>query len=223
MSLSKTIFELTELAEPFSLFVGGPVFVAVGGFCIESSPYEQERAIVQKAVASRQIEFYSGRHYAREALCNAGGLPEMILRAEKGNPIWPKGFSGSISHDQQRVIAVVVHEASVKGIGVDLIFDARSVEPQLQSLIACETELQYLTQAFPHIPPLALAFGIKESAVKAVSPNIDHYLDLLDIHLGLDGCDVLASLPKLGLILRSRVFQLDRGFVTVSVLHSNVQ
>ncbi len=217
MSLSKTIFELSELAAPLSLFVGKPVFVAAGSFCIEPSPYVQEREIVQKAVDSRQVEFYSGRYYARKALCKAGGSPVKILRAEKGNPIWPKGFSGSISHDQQLVIAVVVHERGVKGIGVDLILDVESVEPHLQSLIACEAELQCLAQAFPRLPPLALAFGIKESAVKAVSPYIDHYLDLLDIYLELDGGDVRASLPQLGLTLKSRVFHLDRGFVAVSV------
>lgn len=218
MCSSKTVFELTQLAEQFSLFVGQPVFVSTGSFCVNSSPYEQERAVVQNAVALRQIEFYSGRYYAREALRAAGCMPQMILRAEKGNPLWPQNVCGSITHDQQSVIAAVVPNARIKGIGVDLIVDPASVEPHLLSLIGSDIELHYLAQAFSGLPSLALIFGVKESVVKAVSPHIDHYLDLLDIHLSLDGRELVASLPKLGMVLKCQVLQLNRGFVTIAIL-----
>jgi len=218
MSLFRETFELGRLTEQFSRFAGGEIFIAAGGFCIDSSPYEQERALVKNAVASRQFEFFSGRYYARNALAKAGCLPEMILRAPKGNPIWPKGFLGSITHDQQQAIAVVIREGNIKGIGIDLILNAATVEPHLQSLIATDDELQYLAQAFPAIPPLALAFGAKESVVKAVSPLIDHYLDLLDIHLSLENSSLIATLPKLGFTLSCKIISEGESFISFSVL-----
>lgn len=210
--------KLDELADQFSIFAGMQIWVAFGEICIDTSPYEQERVLVLQAVASRKLEFYSGRHYAREALQQAGYMPDSILRGKKGNPLWPKGALGSITHDLQQVIVVVVRETNIKGIGIDLIMNPAIVESHLQSLIASEIELKALTLVSSSISPLALAFSLKEAVVKAVSPRIDYYLNLLDIHLTVECGYLMAKLPHIKATLSCNFFKLKEGFVTLAVL-----
>lgn len=218
MNFLAQTFALTDLSEQFSQFAGVKIWVSEGDTSIDSSPYEQERELVQRAVMSRKLEFYSGRYYARQALQQAGVGASAILRGQKGNPLWPQGILGSITHDAQQVITAVTREGTIAGMGIDLIQHPASVEFHLQPLIASHNELKELSLAFPAVPSLALAFSLKESVVKAISPGIDYYLELLDIHLTLEEGAIVAKLPHLDAILSCQFFNLQQGFVTLAVL-----
>jgi 4'-phosphopantetheinyl transferase EntD len=218
--LSETVlaFDCDLLAARFSAVAGAPVFVAGGGFVSEPSPYPEEQQLVARAVAKRQVEFFSGRYFARAALSKAGGPSAVILRGEKGNPLWPPGFTGAITHDGQQAIAIVTRIDSLLGLGVDFLACAANVEPHLQSLIATDAELSVLAKLYPAIPPLALAFSLKEAVVKAVSPRIDHYLDLMNIRLISQGENCCARVLDVELPLDCIGFEATSAIVTFASL-----
>lgn len=221
MNSPKNIFSATVLAEKFSQFTGSTIYVTAGSFCSNSSPYEQESALMNSAVTARKLEFYSGRHYAHQALKQLNLTAQPLLRGEKGNPLWPPGIKGSITHDMQQVIVAVTNERNITGLGIDLIIKPESVEPQLQQLIASEEDLHTIKLACPTMPPLALAFSFKESVVKAVSPTINYYLDLLEINFSIENGFLIAKLPIVDtrIKLRCHFLKLKYGFVTISTFN----
>ncbi len=104
------------------------------------------------------------------------------------------------------------------GFGIDLLLDPARVEPELEYLIALPGELNVLAAVALHISPLALAFSIKESVVKAVSPGINDYLDFRDIELCISGRDIQARVAKYGLALRCEFVSLESGLLSAAIL-----
>jgi enterobactin synthetase component D len=206
------------LAALLSDFAGVPVVVASGGFTIMDSPFPQERQLVANAVESRRAEFFSGRHFARVALRQLHCPAAAILRGEKGNPLWPENVLGSITHDLGRVIVAVMAEGSHRGIGIDLVLDPARVESSLEYLIARSAELSLLAQMTGDVPALALAFSLKESVVKALSPRIDRYLDFMDIELSLKEAQLFAYVKDFNLSLRCGFITLPNGLLSFALL-----
>jgi 4'-phosphopantetheinyl transferase EntD len=59
---------------------------------------ESERRTVAGAVPSRQHDFAAGRWCAHRTLAALGADVDVIARGRRGEPLWPGGFTGSISH-----------------------------------------------------------------------------------------------------------------------------
>jgi 4'-phosphopantetheinyl transferase EntD len=207
-----------SLAVLLSEFAGAPVFVAGGGFTVTDSPYPQEQQLVANAVASRRAEFFSGRHFARSALHHINCLDAPILRGEKGNPLWPENVLGSISHDLGQVIVAVMAASSHRGIGIDLVLDSGRVDSSLEYLIARPDELNSLSQVAADVQVLALAFSLKESVVKAISPTIDCYLDFMDIDLSLKHGRLNAYLKDFDVTLPCGFTPLPNGLLSFALL-----
>lgn len=85
----------------------------------------------------REQEFALGRRAACEALVGAGLRPLDIPRGENGEPIFPDGFVGSISHTQRRagteprpyeeLIAIAIVSNTHRSLGIDLEAKSRTV------------------------------------------------------------------------------------------------
>jgi 4'-phosphopantetheinyl transferase EntD len=58
----------------------------------------EEDALVVRACAKRREEFSAGRCAGRAALACLGVPPVAILQGRRGEPLWPSGFVGSITH-----------------------------------------------------------------------------------------------------------------------------
>ena len=150
------------------------------------------------AVTRRQIDFLAGRHCARQALQTAGFLdPAPIAIGEHGEPQWPTGFIGSITHCHGWAMAAVSRAARISCVGIDME-ELMSVEVarSIASQIATPTETAYLEQQpAPFEATLTLLFSAKESLFKALYPSIRRYFDFLDVQvvaLNIDvGCMVL--------------------------------
>ncbi|HKN97304.1 MAG TPA: 4'-phosphopantetheinyl transferase, partial [Pseudonocardiaceae bacterium] len=79
----------------------------------------EERPMVARAVAKRTREVTNARTCARRALA-ALGRPEVpILRGAKGEPLWPAGIVGSITHTTGYYAAAVAESTVVRSVGVD--------------------------------------------------------------------------------------------------------
>ncbi|MDT5175634.1 MAG: hypothetical protein QOG37_2885, partial [Mycobacterium sp.] len=61
-------------------------------------PLPEEEPLIAKSVAKRRSEFITVRHCARVALGELGVPPAPILKGDKGEPCWPDGIVGSLTH-----------------------------------------------------------------------------------------------------------------------------
>ncbi|KQB86590.1 4'-phosphopantetheinyl transferase family protein [Corynebacterium lowii] len=80
-----------------------------------------EQQLVARAVDKRKAEFGDARWCAHRALEELGVPAEVpILRGEKGMPLWPEGFSGSLSHTEGLRAAVVAPRSAATAVGLDI-------------------------------------------------------------------------------------------------------
>lgn len=79
----------------------------------------EEEFLVAKAVLKRRREVTNARACARRALARLGRPPVPILRGDKGQPLWPDGVVGSITHTTDYYAAAVADAAQVRSVGVD--------------------------------------------------------------------------------------------------------
>jgi 4'-phosphopantetheinyl transferase EntD len=131
-----------------------------------------EAGAVAAAVPRRQREFATGRVCARRAIASMGRRPVAIGRGEQGEPLWPRGVIGSITHcDGYRGAAVAPADALLT-IGIDAE-PRQSLAPGLLGSIAVRSEIEQireLTSGDPDTPWDRLLFSAKESLYKAWFP-----------------------------------------------------
>ena len=83
------------------------------------APLPEEEPLIAKSVAKRRNEFITVRHCARIALGQLGVPPVPILKGDKGEPCWPDGVVGSLTHCTGYRGAVVGRSAAVRSVGID--------------------------------------------------------------------------------------------------------
>ena len=129
---------------------------------------EAEATLVHRAAPCRRAQFAAGRRAARSALESAGATRAAILKGAAGQPLWPSGILGSISHSDSWAVAAIV-AGGCAGIGVDI--EARdAAAPELAPEILAPGEPAAGTRE------LTWAFSAKEAAFKAVPPALQRDL-----------------------------------------------
>jgi 4'-phosphopantetheinyl transferase EntD len=83
------------------------------------TPLPEEEPLIARSVAKRRNEFITVRYCAREALGELGLPPVPILKGDKGEPCWPDGVVGSLTHCEGFRGAVVGRSAEVRSVGID--------------------------------------------------------------------------------------------------------
>jgi 4'-phosphopantetheinyl transferase EntD len=144
--------------------------------------FDEERALVDKAVATRRTEFATGRGCARRALSELGFAPTPILSGHSREPLWPEGVIGSITHCAGYRAAAVARLTEVQTIGID----AEPHEPMPDGLI----DIIALADERAHLAALSAAdrgtrwdrllFSAKESVYKAWFPLTGRWLGFED-------------------------------------------
>jgi len=138
-----------------------------------------EEAAVARAVAKRREEFATGRALGRSALTSLGAPPVAIPVAESREPIWPHGFTGSISHGADLVVAVVAPEGVLASLGID-VEERGPLPPGTSHLILHPREVRSARAA--GWPPVAV-FSAKEAVHKALFPATRVWMDFLDVEV----------------------------------------
>ncbi|MFG2231674.1 4'-phosphopantetheinyl transferase [Streptomyces sp. NPDC048723] len=132
----------------------------------------EETEVVRQAVDKRRREFATARWCARGALAQLDVPPMPILRGEHGEPRWPDGTVGSLTHCNGYRAAAVARTAEVLSIGID-------AEPHLPlpdgvwDAIALPSEAGRMAGLRAVTPSLCwdrLLFSMKESVYKAWFP-----------------------------------------------------
>jgi 4'-phosphopantetheinyl transferase EntD len=81
--------------------------------------FDAERPAVARAVETRRQEFVTGRACAHRALEQLGIGPVAIPSGERGEPVWPAGVVGSITHCRGYRACAVARAGDVRSVGID--------------------------------------------------------------------------------------------------------
>jgi 4'-phosphopantetheinyl transferase EntD len=149
------------------------------------TPLPEEEPLIARSVPKRRNEFITVRHCARLALKELGVPPVPILKGEKGEPCWPDGVVGSLTHcNGYRGAAVGNHDA-VRSVGIDA--EPHDVLPHgvldAISLPAERAELSTLPEGL-HWD--RILFCAKEATYKAWFPVTRRWLGFEDAHIVFD-------------------------------------
>jgi len=147
-----------------------------------------EYSHIMNAVPKRQMEFISGRKISRRLLLQLGYSPALIPRGEHGNPIWPTGIVGSITHTDDYCLVALGKQSMLTSVGIDLEH-VGSVEANLWSLLFTDAEIAQLNAEKDDAVRNELAtilFTAKEAFYKYNYPIDGKWLDFKDINVGFD-------------------------------------
>ncbi|WP_460073172.1 4'-phosphopantetheinyl transferase family protein [Streptomyces sp. YKOK-I1] len=134
--------------------------------------FPEEEAVVARAVDKRRREFATGRRCARLSLA-ALGLPAVpLLSGPRGEPRWPAGVVGTVSHCDGYRVAAVARATDLAALGVDAETAAPLPDGVLEAVSLPEerADLARLRRAAPHVPWDRLLFSAKESVYKTWFP-----------------------------------------------------
>lgn len=136
--------------------------------------------------SARTAEFNAGRFCALQAL-STWNQDGPVGKAADRSPIWPDGFTGSISHSNHWVWASVAKSKQVLSVGVDTeaIVDA-ATRSQTWEQVATIEELRSL-EALDLDPKVefTVLFSAKEAFYKCWYPITKQYLDFKDVIVDL--------------------------------------
>lgn len=146
-----------------------------------------EESAVAGAVNKRVQEFRGGRTCAHRALYELGEFGP-ILSGPRGEPVWPPGVVGSITHCVGYRAAAVSRPAVVRAVGTDAEPHA-PVPSELHDLVASVEEqdaLAQLSRDHPDIHWHRVLFSAKESIYKAWFPITARWLGFDDVSVRID-------------------------------------
>lgn len=146
----------------------------------------EEAELVRQVADKRRREFTTARHCVRKAMERLGLPPTPVLTGSYGEPRWPPGIIGSITHcDGYRAAAV----GAVGGtVGIDAEPDA-PLPPGVEEAVTLPAEREMLRRLAADHPGVSwdrLLFSAKESVYKAWFPLARRWLDFQDASIVLD-------------------------------------
>ena len=149
------------------------------------APLPEEEPLIAKSVAKRRNEFVTARHCARIALGELGLPPVPILKGDTGEPCWPDGVVGSLTHCAGYRGAVVGRAGAVRSVGIDAephdvlpdgVLDAITLAEERHEIAALPGGLHWDR----------ILFCAKEATYKAWFPLTHRWLGFEDAHIVLD-------------------------------------
>jgi 4'-phosphopantetheinyl transferase EntD/uncharacterized protein YbdZ (MbtH family) len=126
---------------------------------------EGEERLMRRASEKRLEAFRAGRWCARRALTQIGREAAPILRGAAGEPLWPEGVVGSISHGEGVAIAVAAHVERLASVGID-IDSAVALGEDMVDLVCGPGEPAPMAAYRPD--SAKMVFVAKEAAYKAL-------------------------------------------------------
>lgn len=151
--------------------------------------FPEEEASLGNAVEKRRREFVTGRACARQALARLGMPACAIPTGANGEPGWPAGVVGSITHCFGYRACAVAKATEIASIGIDAeehkalpegVFDEVSNEREQVQLSFDHADGMHLDR---------LLFSAKESVYKAWFPIAKEWLGFEDVELSISTTD----------------------------------
>jgi 4'-phosphopantetheinyl transferase EntD len=155
---------------------------------IDAPLFAEEEGIVSRAVEKRRREFTTARACARRALAELGVAPIAIPSGSRGEPQWPEGIVGSITHCDGYRACVVGRAGEFAALGVDAEVDA-PLPPGVLGDISLPEERELLAALARRQPGPSwdrLLFSAKECVYKAWFPLAGRWLGFEDAEVTID-------------------------------------
>ena len=149
-----------------------------GGLPPRRGLFGAEEAAIVTADSRRQAEFAAGRECAHAALAALGAPAGPVLPGRAGEPRWPAGIVGSLTHCAGYRACAVARAQTMAAIGIDAE-PARPLPAGLIETVAAPAERRPLAElrlARPELPWDLLMFCAKEAVYKAWFPLTGHRL-----------------------------------------------
>ncbi|MCK2216261.1 4'-phosphopantetheinyl transferase superfamily protein [Actinomadura sp. ATCC 31491] len=152
----------------------------------EAVLFPEEAELVRRAADKRRREFTTARHCVHRALERLGVPPSPVLTGAHGEPAWPPGVVGSITHCAGYRAAAV--SAAPGAIGIDAEPEG-PLPPGVLEAVAVAEECEQLRRLAAEHPGTSwdrILFSAKESVYKAWYPLARRWLDFQDAVIDLD-------------------------------------
>lgn len=167
---------------------GQVLAVEADGDLLDTALYPAEEAAIRNAGDKRRREYTTGRACAHTALTRLGVPQQPILAGAHGEPCWPTGVVGSITHCDGYRACAVAYATEIVAMGIDAEPNERLDEAVLCD-IACAEELALLDELTLSEPATCwdrLLFSAKEAVYKAWFPLTRRWLDFTDAAVTFD-------------------------------------
>lgn len=145
------------------------------GACVFGRPLQRE----DRSVRAR--EFAVGRRLAADALRAANATSITVPSGPRGMPLWPAGYTGSITHADGYCLAAVAPAQCIGSLGIDLE-RLDDVGADLADLICSPRE-----QRQPGVP-LGSFFAAKEAVFKCQYPLARQEAEFTDARIVFSLC-----------------------------------
>lgn len=164
----------------------GSTFVDYGAAL--TALYPQEAAAVANAQPKRRREYANVRLCARRAMSELGVPPTPVLSGARGEPLWPDGIVGSLTHCPGFRAAAVGRSSAFVGLGIDAEPDIPLAEDLLEfiSLPQERARVHALAQSSPGVCWDRLLFSAKETVFKIWFPLAKRELGFSEADIRID-------------------------------------
>jgi 4'-phosphopantetheinyl transferase EntD len=153
--------------------------------------FEAEQELMARAIETRRREFLTARRCAHDALIRLGIDPVPVLKGANGEPLWPRGVVGSITHCTGYRAAAVARCTDVSAVGIDAephaplpegLAEAISLPSERRDLAALKGDARGVCWD-------RVLFSVKESIFKTWYPQVGRMLgfDQAEVTLHSDG------------------------------------
>lgn len=150
----------------------------------------EERVVAEGLSGFRQMTWTGGRLALHKSLGALGVKHSALLSGPYGEPILPEGFSGSISHKGDLVVALAA-KAGHGTLGVDLEDPTGPVRNVAEKVLR-DDELAWV-EALPsdrQWPATLMHFSLKEAIYKALFPHVRRYVGFKEASVRIDVNDL---------------------------------
>lgn len=150
--------------------------------------YPQEAAAVASARPKRLQEYANVRLCARRAMRELGVPPAPVLSGARGEPLWPEGIVGSLTHCPGFRAAAMGRSSTFVGLGIDAEPNL-PLEKDLLEFISLPQEgarVHTLTRSSPGVCWDRLLFSAKEAVFKIWFPLTGRELDFSEADMRID-------------------------------------
>jgi enterobactin synthetase component D len=171
-----------------------------------------------RAVPKRKRQFMAGRYCAVQAAerLNQTGSPPDIGRGTAGEPLWPRGLTGSITHTDELASAAVARLCDARSLGIDSeTIAGRPRMDAIRSIVMLPGERALGGSAFDDATRLTLVFSAKEAIFKCLYPVIRRRFYYADV--------AIRAMDPSGMFAAEIVTRLAPGFERGMILHGRFE
>ena len=159
------------------------VVVATDGDLTDVDLFPEEVESLGDAVDKRRREFTTGRACARRALEQIGFGPAAIATGDRGQPLWPDGVAGSITHCDGYRACAVTRTGRIASVGIDAETHAVLPDGVFESVASLLERTRLHEGAGRGIHLDRVLFSAKEAVYKAWFPLTGRWLGFEDVDM----------------------------------------